>query len=296
MQAIVTGSSGFVGRVLRAALPDTHLSLSLGAADWEASVAKAPLAGATIFHLAARVHEMGASDPAAFDRDNVEKTRRLAEEAVRQRARRLVFMSTVKVHGEETRARPFAPGDAPQPQDAYARSKLAAERVLAEIAGSGGLEWVVVRSPLVFGPAAKGNLESLLTLADTSWPLPFASIVNRRSFVHASDLARLLLACAEQAGAAGRTFIAAHPEPFSTAELLRALRRPLGRAERLFSAPVGLLEGAASAVGQGERMRRLTRSMEVDASSARDILGWRAAIGLEDAAAEMARHWRSTRP
>jgi nucleoside-diphosphate-sugar epimerase len=295
MQAIVTGASGFVGRVLRAALPQSHQALSLGADDWEESIARAPLAGATIFHLAARVHEMGGAGESTFDRDNVEKTRRIAVEAVRQRARRIVFMSTVKVHGEESGARPFSHVDAPAPIDAYARSKLAAERVLAQVAGEGGIEWVVVRSPLVFGPAAKGNLESLLRLADTPWPLPFASVANRRSFVHASDLARLLLACAEQAPA-GSTFIAAHPEPFSTAELVAALRRPLGRAERLFGVPVRLLEVAAQTLGQGERMRRLTRSMEVDASLARETLGWKAAVGLEDAAAEMARHWRESHP
>jgi nucleoside-diphosphate-sugar epimerase len=114
--------------------------------------------------------------------------------------------------------------------------------------------------------------------------------------VHASDLARLLLACGEHSAAAGRTFLAAHPEPFSTAELVAALRRSLGRAERLFSAPQGLLEAVAGAVGQAERIRRLTRSMEVDASLARDALGWKAAIGLADAAAEMARQWRSAHP
>ena len=175
MQAIVTGASGFVGRVLCAALPGSHRTLSLGSAGWEQAIAAEPLAGATIFHLAARVHELDSGDAAGFDRDNVDKTRRLAEEAVRQRARRIVFMSTVKVHGEETSVRPFAPGDAPEPQDAYARSKLAAERALAEIAEAGAVEWIVVRSPLVFGPAAKGNVESLLRLVDTPWPLPFAS-------------------------------------------------------------------------------------------------------------------------
>ena len=296
MHAIVTGANGFVGRVLCAALPADHRKLSLGSEGWEQAIGAAPLAGATIFHLAARVHELGARDPAAFDHDNVAKTRRLAEQAVHARARRIVFMSTAKVHGEETGAAPFAPEDAPAPQDAYARSKLAAERALSEIAQAGGVEWVVVRSPLVFGPAAKGNLESLLRLADTPWPLPFAAIANRRSFVHASDLARLLLACGEQAAAAGRTFLAAHPEPFSSAELVAALRRSLGRAERLFAVPGGLLESVGGVLGQGERIRRLTRSMEVDASLARDVLGWKAAVGIADAAAEMARHWRGAHP
>ena len=296
MQAIVTGASGFVGQVLRAALPETHRTLSLGTADWERSIEGVSLAGATIFHLAARVHELGGRDAAAYERDNVEKTRRLAERAVQQRARRIVFMSTIKVQGEETRGRRMDPGDAPDPQDAYARSKLEAERALRDIAGAGGVEWVVVRSPLVFGPAAKGNLASLLRLADSPWPLPFAAIANRRSFVHASDLARLLLACAENAAAPGRTFLAAHEEPLSTPQLVGALRRSLGRQERLYAVPPAMLEGAASLIGQGERMRRLTRSLEVDSSLARDMLGWKAAVGHENAAAEMARHWRGEHP
>ena len=296
MQAIVTGAGGFVGRVLCAALPGTHRTLSLGTSGWEQAIAEAPLAGVTIFHLAARVHELDSGDAAAFDRDNVEKTRRLVARAVEGGARRIVFMSTVKVHGEETGATPFSAGDVPAPEDAYARSKLAAERALAEIAQAGGLEWVVVRSPLVFGPAAKGNLEQLLRIADTPWPLPFAALANRRSFVHASDLARLLLACAEHGAAPGRTFLAAHPQPFSTPLLVAALRRALGRAERLVAMPQSLLEAGAGMLGQRERMRRLTRSLEVDASLARDSLGWKAAIGLEDAAAEMARAWRGAHP
>jgi nucleoside-diphosphate-sugar epimerase len=205
-------------------------------------------------------------------------------------------MSTVKVHGEETTGRPYAPDDAPAPQDAYARSKLAAERVLGQVAGAGGLEWSVVRAPLVFGAAAKGNLESLLRIADTPWPLPLAGIDNRRSFVHAADLARLLLACAEQGAATGRTFLAAHPQPFSTPELVASLRLALDRPRRMFGVPPRALEGVASLLGRGERMRRLTRSLEVDASLARDILGWKPAIGLEDAVAEMARAWRSSHP
>jgi nucleoside-diphosphate-sugar epimerase len=296
MQAIVTGASGFVGRVLCAALPDAQRTLSQGSVGWEQAIGAAPLAGATIFHLAARVHEQGEPDAAAFEHDNVQKTRLLAEQAVRQRARRIVFMSTVKVNGEETGLTPFAPGDAPDPQDAYARSKLEAERVLAGIAGASGVEWVVVRSPLVFGSAAKANLESILRLADTPWPLPFAAIDNRRSFIHASDLARILLACGEHAGAPGRTFLAAHPEPFSTPQLVASLRRSLGRPERLFAVSRGLLEAAGRVAGQHERVRRLTRSLEVDGSLASESLGWKAAIGLEDAAAEMARSWRSTHP
>jgi nucleoside-diphosphate-sugar epimerase len=293
MQAIVTGASGFVGRALCAALPAGSHALSFGSADWERALRSAPLAGATVFHLAARVHDPRDRDEAAFERDNVGKARALAEEAVRQGARRIVVLSTIKVNGEETRERPFAPGDVPAPEDAYGRSKLGGERAIAEAASAGGVEWVVVRSPLVLGPGAQANLASLLRLADTPWPLPFAGIANRRSFVHVADLSRLLLACASHASAPGKVFLAAHPAPFSTPAIVGALRRALGRPERLYALPAAMLDVLAALAGQRERTRRLTHSLEVDATAAREQLGWTVAVGLEEAAAQMAQDWRS---
>jgi nucleoside-diphosphate-sugar epimerase len=289
---VVTGATGFVGRVLSAALPSECHALSLGPAHWEAAIRAAPLAGATIFHLAARVHDPHDRDAAAFEHDNVGKTRVLAEEAVRQGARRIVLLSSVKVHGEETRGRAFGPQDAPAPADAYARSKLGAENVMRQLAGAGGIEWTIVRSPLVFGPGAKANLASLMRLANTPWPLPFAAVANRRSFIHATDLARLLVVCGEATSAVGQVFLAAYPEPASTPGIVAALRRALGRPARLFSMPPVMLEAGAAIVGQAERMRRLTRSLEVDASAVRERLGWQAALGLDESAADMARAWR----
>jgi nucleoside-diphosphate-sugar epimerase len=213
-------------------------------------------------------------------------------EAVRQGARRIVFVSTIKVNGEETRGRAFSPEDEPAPADAYGRSKLGAERALAQVAGGGGIEWVVVRPPLVLGPGATGNLRSLLRLVDTPWPLPFAGIENRRSFVHAADLARLLIACGEHPAASNRIFLASHPVPWSTPSLVSGLRRALGRPPRLFNVPRGLIEGAAAVLGRPDLARPLTRSLEVDASFARDMLGWMPATGLGAALNDVARAWR----
>jgi nucleoside-diphosphate-sugar epimerase len=292
--ALITGSGGFVGSALASHLP-SHAKLSLGALDWQERIAQAPLAGSTIFHLAARVHEAGGADEEAFRRDNSLKTEHLAEAAARRGARRLVFLSSVKVHGEESPGRPFRVSDPPAPLDAYGRSKLEAERNLARIAAQAQLEVVVVRSPLVFGARAKGNMRSLLALADSGWPLPFASITNRRSFVHVDDLAQLLLACGRLPAAKGNTYLAAHDEVFSTAQLVGVLREALGRPKRLFSAPTALLEAVASLGTGGDPMRRLTRSLECDPSAAQRDLGWRARIGLEASAVEMARAWRDSR-
>ena len=290
--AIVTGASGFVGRALCALLPPAHGTLSFGAPDWERRLASAPLEGATVFHLAARAHDPGDRDEAAFDRDNAGKSRRLAQQAASRGARRIVFLSTVKVLGEETAERPFGPDDPPAPQDAYARSKLAAERALAEVSAATGLAVVTVRSPLVLGAGAAGNVESLMRLVDTPWPLPFAAIRNRRSFVHVGDLARLLVACGSHAAAPGRTFIAAHRASASTPRIVMGLRRALGRPERLFGVAPRLLEAMATAVGRGGQIRRLTRSLEVDPGEAERVLGWSAQVAIEAAAQEMASAWR----
>jgi UDP-glucose 4-epimerase len=219
----------------------------------------------------------------------VETTRVLASAARAGGAKRLVFLSTIKVNGEETGARPFTPQDSPDPRDAYGRSKWEAEQVLA---GIEGLETVIVRSPLVYGPEAKGNLASLLRVADTSWPLPFAAIRNRRSFIHVDDLARLLVECGTQPHAAGQTLLAAHRDPFSTAELVASMRQCFGRPERLFGISPGALEAAATLSGAGAKMRRMTRSLEVDCDGTHRLLGWSAQIALRPAIEDMVRAYR----
>ena len=171
-----------------------------------------------------------------------------------------------------------------KPQDAYARSKSQAEAGLAAIEG---LDVVIVRSPLVYGPGVKGNLLALLRLCDSPWPLPFGSLGNRRSFVHVDDLARLLIDCATHPAAAGRTYFAAYERSVSTRELVAGIRAALGRPARLVGVPARALEACAVIAGQGERMLRLTRSLEVDASDAAHELGWTAQIAFPSALEDM---------
>ena len=290
--AIVTGAHGFVGGTLVRALQG-QLPLALAGADWRERIAATNFAGATVFHLAARVHARD-GDAAAFDRDNVDKTEALARAAARGGARCLVFASTVKVHGDETpegaaftAATPFAP------RDAYARSKQLAEQRLVNVGHETGLAIAVVRPPLVIGRGARANLADLLRLADTPWPLPFAGIRNRRSWVHVDDLCELLLLCAAHAGKQASAWLASHPQPFSTPALFSEARGALGRESRLFACPPLLLERAAALAGVGERMQRLTRSLVADASPAMRELGWQPRRSLRDAIRDLVRGSRA---
>ena len=294
---VVTGAQGFVGRSLVPRLGPGVVRLAFGTPSWHEDLERAPLAGATIFHLAARAHAEGRGSEAQYEADNAGKTRALAALAARRGARRLVYLSTVKVLGEETApGRPFTAQSLPHPADAYGRSKWAAEQALAEFAAASALEVAIVRPPLLYGRGARGNLRSLLALADSSLPLPLAGLENRRSFLHVEDLCDLLHLCASDGRAAGGTFLAAHAQPASTTQLVGGLRRVLGRPERLFALPAFARALAEGVPAVGPRVRRLTRSLEVDPSATREALGWQARRGLDAALADLAAGRREDAP
>ena len=291
---LVTGASGFVGRVLvprlRAAgyrvavstrdravtrgfdADDVHVTTPLGPeTDWR------PALGAVeaVVHLAARVHVMNESDAdAAHHQANAEGTLRLAEAAAAAGVVRFVFLSTVKVNGERTRAAPFRESDPPAPADAYARSKWEAEIGLARIAERTGLEVVVVRPPLVYGPGVGGNFLSLLKICQARVPLPLAGAANRRSLIFVSNLADAVARCLDQPAAAGETYLLRDGEDLSTAVLVCHIARALGRPARLFRLPVGMLGLAGDLIGKSAVVARLLDSLAVDDGKIRRQLGW----------------------
>lgn len=289
MAAIVTGASGFVGSVLRGHLPGAAV-LSLAGADWRARLAEADFAACTVFHLGGRVHRRDGGS--AFMEDNADKTEALARAAAAGGALAFVYVSSAKVNGDESGAGAFRASDTPRPADAYARSKWAAEQRLARVATETGLPVTVVRPPLVYGRGAGANLHALMRLCDTRWPLPFAALRNRRSFIEVNDLARLLLAAPHSRRGETVTYMAAHPDAVSTARLVTLMRASLGMPRRLFAFPAALLEAAGTLAGQRANALRLTRSLEVDARPTQAALGWYAQIPLEQAVADMVEGYR----
>jgi UDP-N-acetyl-alpha-D-quinovosamine dehydrogenase len=311
-EVLVTGAGGFVGSALCGELSGAgylvRRALRTLPADGPPSPAFAvgdigprtdwtrALAGAQyVVHLAARTHVMRETAPdalAEYRRVNVEGSQRLAEQAAAASVRRLVFMSSIKVNGEATRERPYTETDIPAPEDAYGISKWEAEQAVARAGAAAGIEIVILRPPLVYGPGVKGNFLRLLGLVARGAPLPFAALKNRRSLIYVGNLATAVRAVLAAPQAGGRTYLVADREDRSVAELVRALALALGVKPRLFTCPPALLRAAATLTGRRAEISRLTGSLQVDASRIRDELGWRPRHSLAQGLDETARWFK----
>ena len=248
-----------------------------------------------VVHAAARVHVMRDTelDPLSeFRRVNLQGTLNIARRAVAAGVSRFVFLSSIKVNGESTEpGRPFTSEDAPAPQDPYGVSKAEAEDGLRALARETGLEVVIIRPPLVYGPGVKANFLSMMRWVNRGIPLPLAGIHNKRSMVGLDNLVDLIVACADHAGAPGKTFLAADAEDLSTTELLQRVGGVLGRPARLFPVPEPLLASLAKALGKGPVVQRLFGSLQVDSSAARHVLGWKPPVSVDEALTLTARHF-----
>jgi nucleoside-diphosphate-sugar epimerase len=225
-----------------------------------------------------------AGDPlAAFRAVNVAGTRRLAEQAAAMGVRRLVYVSSIKVNGEATKpGRPFSAAEAPAPLDAYGVSKWEAEQALWEVSRQTGLEVVVVRPPLVYGPMAKGNFARLLQCVRRGIPLPLGAVDNRRSLVGIDNLVDFLIRGAEHPAASGQTFLVSDGNDLSTPGLIRLMGRATGRPARLFNFPPGLLRTGARFAGLGAEFGRLIGFLQVDIAHSRRVLDWHPPVSVEE--------------
>lgn len=315
---LVTGASGFLGkalvnhlvrlpdcsvvapmRTLPAELPAGVRSIPLdsldGCNDWQVALTDVDV----VVHAAARVHVMNevAIDPlAAFREINVEATLNLARQAATSGVKRFIFISSIKVNGEVTKPGVvYRADDEPAPLDPYGISKLEAEQGLKLLAASTGMEVVIIRPVLVYGPGVKANFLSMMHWLYRGVPLPFGAVHNLRSLVAIDNLVDLIVLCAEHPAAANQVFLASDGEDVSTTQLLRKLAHALGKPARLLPIPVGLMSGAASLLGQQDLADRILGSLQVDISKNRQLLGWEPPVSLDKALGLTAQHFLDSR-
>ncbi|MFH7326586.1 UDP-glucose 4-epimerase family protein [Desulfurivibrio sp. C05AmB] len=258
-----------------------------GHTDWTGALDVVSL----VIHTAARVHVMydNAVDPLAeFRRVNVSGTLNLARQAAASGVRRFVFISSIGVNGNSN-TRPFTEVDEPRPVEPYALTKLEAEQGLARLAVETGMEVVIIRPPLVYGPNAPGNFGVLLRWLTKGVPLPLGAIDNRRSLVGLGNLADFIITCLDHPAAANQTFLVADGEDLSTTELLRRMAAALGRPARLVPFPQSFLTAGLRIIGKGALAQRLCGSLQVDTGKARTLLGWRPPLSVDQGLAAAAR-------
>lgn len=268
MRVAVTGASGFIGSVLVPAL--RARGHEVRAVMRDAMTSETSFAGMDVLvHLANLAH--GSAEPSRLQRVNVEDTREIAALAGATGVRRMIYLSSVKAIGEESGQRPLDGSDPPAPRDDYGRSKLAAEQALHEVAAATGLDVVVLRPPLVYGPGVKANFLALMRIIDRGWPLPLAAVSSRRSLVYVGNLCDAIAACLGNPRAARSTFFVTDGPAVPLPQLCRAIGRALDRPVRLFRFPPALIPIA-----------RFRRSFEVDDAALRRELDWRPPFTLDE--------------
>ncbi|MFT6908673.1 MAG: nucleoside-diphosphate-sugar epimerase [Oleiphilaceae bacterium] len=303
MKVLLTGATGFVGRVLASALtknPGVILTCAVrqsgskapgkifiaGELDKKTDWSRALFGQDVVVHTAARAHVVRdeVADPLAeYRKVNVHGTLRLARQAAEAGVRRFVFVSSIKVNGEQTQPnKPFTAEDAPAPEDDFGLSKLEAEKGLQELANETGLEVVIVRPPLVYGPGAKGNFATLIKLVDKQLPLPLGTVDNMRSLVALGNLVDLILTCIVHPNAANQVFLVSDGEDISTSVLLRRVATAMDKPSRLIPVPASLLQLGATLLGKKAVAQRLLSSLQVDIGSTRERLDWVPPLSVDE--------------
>ena len=311
MTVLITGATGFVGsalikhllldnyRLTAAVLPgekSEHLPVTIKRgiveplsefSDYTSELQNIDI----VIHLAARVHvmqETATDSLQEFRKVNLHGTKRLARQAAKAGVKRFVFMSTIGVNGDNSGDKPYTEGDIPHPHNPYSVSKYEAELALRQISIETGMEVVIIRAPLVYGPGNPGNFLSLLRIVSKGRPLPLASIRNHRSLIFVGNLVDALATCATHPAAAGKTYLVSDGEDVSTPELIRRTASALGVPVRLFLTPVSLMKLVGKLTGKSGALNRLTGSLTVDSLKIRQELEWVPPFTMVEGLAETA--------
>lgn len=302
---LITGATGFVGHHLLQCLlaneyytPIAALRISsrpiegvqtvtIGDLQPNTNWSQALFDVDTVIHLAARVHVMQDTDIdplEAFRTTNTQVTFNLARQAAAAGVRRLIFLSSIKVNGEHTTAdKPFTADETHIPTDPYGISKYEAEQGLRELALQTGMEVVIIRPPLVYGPGVKANVLSIMRWLHKGIPLPLGAIHNQRSLVALDNLVDLIRICIEHPAAANQTFLISDDEDLSTTDLLRRLGSALGKPPCLLPVPQRFLSASLTLLGKGEIAQRLCGSLQIDMSKTRELLTWAPPLSMDEA-------------
>ena len=313
VKLLLTGPSGFVGcglrqsllfradftlccayRILPVAEPLSLLDVAVGGieniTDWSTLLTGVEV----VLHTAAIAHIQGPvtkSLESDFDAVNTRATLALARQSAAAGVKRFIFLSTIKVLGDSTSSSAFNADTEPAPMDAYACSKWRAEQGLRIIAAETGMEVVIIRPVLVYGPGVKANFLSMMRWLNKGVPLPFGAIYNKRSLVALDNLVDLIVTCIDHPAAANQTFLVRDGEDLSTSELLGKMAMALGKPARLLPLPSWMLELSARLLGKQALAQRLCGSLQVDISKTRELLGWIPPVSVEEALRRTAVHF-----
>lgn len=287
----ITGSNGFVGKHFINELNKRNFHYIAGERslygdlitqkNWKDLLSDCDV----VVHLAARVHVMSEKeeDPLlAFRMMNVETTSNLAQAAKAAGVKRFIYLSSIKVNGEETGSIPFTAGDIPHPEDPYGVSKMEAEKVLLRMHEKGIFEVVIIRPPLIYGPGVKANFEKLFWLVKKDLPIPFGKVNNKRSLVSVFNLCDLMITCFEHSKAAGQIFLVSDDHHYSLKELIILMGKTLGKHPHLIPVPVSLMKFGATLLGKTSYADRLFGNLYVDIEKTKELLNWHPTFSFED--------------
>lgn len=290
-KVFITGSNGFVGKSLIKELERNNIPYLAGDRKYYGDIEKQSNwkelldSCDAVVHLAARVHVMeeSAADPLeAFRKINVEATMNLAQASKEAGVKRFIYVSSVKVNGEETGETPFNATDIPHPQDPYGVSKMEAEMKLLTLHEPGIFEVVIIRPPLIYGPNVKANFEKLFWLVKKDFPIPFGRVLNKRSLVSVFNLSNLIIICLDHPKASGEVFLVSDDKNYSLKELIVLMGKALGKHPHILPVPVSFMKYGLSFIGKTSYANRLFGNLHLDIEKTKKLLGWKPPFTFEE--------------